>query len=265
MVSRKTMGFVFAAALCVGGVLISAQGGQLSDQRTFFTFSAPVSLPGVTLPAGKYEFKLMNTTDRHVVQVSNADGKLITTLFAIPSIRMDVPDDPEVRFMETPANVPPAIQTWWYPGNKTGHEFLYSKQQAMALAKVNPRGVLVGGATGDVSRVNAQGEETKVAANESKPEQVSGRAQSGQAAAAARAAANAPAAVTPEPPAASPQPTSVARPETPRADVSARNVRRPAAPRTALPHTASPLPIFVFVGLGSLGAGLALRRRPRLA
>ena len=30
------------------------------DRFTYFTFSGPVQLPGVTLPAGTYEFRLVN-------------------------------------------------------------------------------------------------------------------------------------------------------------------------------------------------------------
>ena len=175
MLSRKTLLSVsMAGALALGLWAVASAQGELPDQRTFFTFSAPVTLPGTTLQAGKYEFKLMNSTDRHIVQVFDSDGKIVTTLFAIPSIRMDPPDNPEIRFMETPSDMPPAIQTWWYPGNRTGHEFLYPKEQAATLAKVNQRGVLAGGEQGDIARINAAGEETKVAANESKAEEVSG-------------------------------------------------------------------------------------------
>ena len=43
-------------------VLTLGMGGtahaQPSDYRTYFTFSAPVTLPGVTLPAGRYLFRL---------------------------------------------------------------------------------------------------------------------------------------------------------------------------------------------------------------
>lgn len=248
MLSRKTIASVcIAAALVLCGSALTSAQGQLPDQRTFFTFSAPVSLPGVTLQAGRYEFKLLNVTNRHVVQVFNNDGKLVTTLFAIPSIRMDLPNDPEVRFMETPANMPPAIQTWWYPGNKTGHEFLYSKAQAMALAKVNTRGVLAGGESGDITRVNAAGQETKVAVNETKAEEISGRAQAGETSAAA------PAAVARPELAARSEPAPSARTN------SAGLDRKPARARTDLPHTASPLPIFLLIGLGSLGAGVLLR------
>ena len=31
--------------------------------------------------------------------------------------------------------MPPAIKTWWYPGNTIGREFIYPKEQAQRLAK----------------------------------------------------------------------------------------------------------------------------------
>jgi hypothetical protein len=279
MLSRKNLLSVsMAGALALGVWAVASAQGELPDQRTFFTFSAPVTLPGTTLQAGKYEFKLMNSaSDRHIVQIFDSDGKIVTTLFAIPSIRMDPPDNPEIRFMETPAEMPPAVQTWWYPGNRTGHEFLYSKQQATMLAKVNQRGVLAGGEQGDVTRINAAGEETKVSSADAKPEEVYGRAQAGEIAArnAAAAAAGRPAPPPPTPPIpdtpAPPvqetprQPAPVATPEpvTPAAPQPAPVSRTDAADmdRTSLPHSASPLPMFMLIGVASLGAGLVLRRR----
>ena len=45
-----------------------------SNKLTIFNFSAPVELPGLTLPAGSYTFKLMdNSSDRNIVQVFNKD------------------------------------------------------------------------------------------------------------------------------------------------------------------------------------------------
>jgi hypothetical protein len=45
------------------------------DERVFFTFSAPIELPGVALPAGKYIFRLADPTSSHnVVQVLSGDG-----------------------------------------------------------------------------------------------------------------------------------------------------------------------------------------------
>lgn len=258
MLSRKTLLSVsMVGALVLGLWAVTSAQGQLPDQRTFFTFSAPVTLPGTTLQAGKYEFKLMNSSDRHIVQVFDSNGRIVTTLFAIPSIRMDPPDNPEIRFMETPSNMPPAIQTWWYPGNRTGHEFLYTKAQATALAKVNPRGVLSGADQGDITRINATGEGTKVAINDTKAAEVSGRAQKGEV-----AGPNAAASASQQP-MTRPQPAPTPQPDMSRAAESAstRTDRVAATHRTSLPHSASALPMFLLIGVASLGAGLVLRRR----
>ena len=37
--------------------------------------------------------------------------------------------------METASGGPAAIGTWWYPGERTGHEFIYPKEQAHRLAR----------------------------------------------------------------------------------------------------------------------------------
>ena len=170
MLSRKLLLSVGIFAILALVVPATATPQELNtNQRTLFTFSAPVQLPGVTLPAGKYQFQLANSlANRHIVQVYNADGsKMITTILAIAAQRTDVPNDPEIRFFETPADMPPAIQTWWFPGTKTGHEFIYPKQVAVVLAKTN-KGVLTAEGetkTGELARVSASGE-TKVTANE---------------------------------------------------------------------------------------------------
>ena len=211
-----------------------------TNQRTLFTFSAPVQLPGVTLPAGKYQFQLANSpANRHIVQVFNADGsKMIATILAIAAQRTNIPSDPEIRFFETPADMPPAIQTWWFPGTRTGHEFIYPKQVAAILAKTN-KGVLTTEGeprTGELARVSASGE-TKVTANEPAAE-VSGRSLRGEISA-----------------------RTMAPPE----GASAPAVATTREPRTALPHTASGLPLVALLGLVSLASGVALVRRRRSA
>ena len=60
----------------------------------------------------------------------------------IPSERITPSNNAEVRFMETPANMAPAIRTWWYPGLKTGWEFVYPKDQAKLLAKTAKEPIL---------------------------------------------------------------------------------------------------------------------------
>jgi hypothetical protein len=57
--------------MLLGLAIAAPTDAQTPDRRTFFTFSQPVQLPGdVTLPAGKYVFKLANSfSDRYIVHV----------------------------------------------------------------------------------------------------------------------------------------------------------------------------------------------------
>ena len=86
-------------------VMETPSTAQTLDKRTLFTFSGPVSMPGVTLPAGKYLFRLANPdSGRNVVQVLNAEGtKPYGMFFAMRAERFEPAPTPEVRFMETAA------------------------------------------------------------------------------------------------------------------------------------------------------------------
>ena len=109
------------------------------DRLTYFTFSGPVQLPGVTLPAGTYEFRLVNPeTSSRVMRVSSEDGKTGKLFFMLRGAELDeAPDDPIVLLRETPAGSPPALQGWVYPGEVTAFEFIYSRRQAQALGGVS--------------------------------------------------------------------------------------------------------------------------------
>jgi hypothetical protein len=122
-----------AAAFVMTGVLKA----DSYDKRTVFTFNRPIALPGVTLPAGKYMFRLVDTeTSRKVVQVLDEHGKKpYAMLHSIPEIRRDESGSPEVRLMETAKGQPTAVKTWWYPNERTGYEFIYPKDQARRLAQ----------------------------------------------------------------------------------------------------------------------------------
>lgn len=136
---RKLIGVFMAAALVAALAPRAAAQGIPEDKRVFFTFSGPVAVPGVTLPAGKYLFRLPTTIgsgERHLMQVLSADGKTSYAMaVTISANRTDYPDKPEIRFMETAAGMPAAVKTCWYPGDKSGYEFIYPKEQARLLAK----------------------------------------------------------------------------------------------------------------------------------
>jgi hypothetical protein len=79
MLSTRIFGLVCAVAVfvCLAAATVSAQP---LDKRTLFTFSGPVTLPGVTLPAGQYLFRLADPdTSSKVVPVLTTQAQTTTT------------------------------------------------------------------------------------------------------------------------------------------------------------------------------------------
>ena len=117
--------------------------GVLPNRETNVTFSGPVSLPGTTLPAGTYVFKLADSpANRNIVQIFDKDNaKLITTVLAVAAERNQAEGDPVVSFKETPSDRPPAVRYWYYAGEKSGNEFIYPRAQAMMIASASGESV----------------------------------------------------------------------------------------------------------------------------
>jgi hypothetical protein len=170
-------------------VMAAAALAQTNDKRTVFTFNRPISLPGVTLPAGQYTFALADSeTGRNVIHVSSADGKKhYAMLFSISEQRLEASDKPEVRFMETAKGKPSAVKTWWYAHERTGYEFIYPKEQARLLAAASVEPVLTTRQetktpeetkTAELTRLAPTGQETAVAPTP-KPEEPKGPVQTG--------------------------------------------------------------------------------------
>lgn len=114
------------------------------NKLTILTFSGPVDVPGMTLPAGTYRFQLADPeSGRRVVKVSNEDGSKAYGIFlSIPNQRATPANEPVVMFNETPAGMPPAVKMWFYPGETFGYEFVYPRSQAIQLARANHEAVL---------------------------------------------------------------------------------------------------------------------------
>ena len=126
------------------GLLVPNLRADEEDKKTIITFSEPVQVPGMTLPAGTYTFKLADSqSDRNIVQIFNADGtRLITTIMAIPDERLTPTGNTVVKFDERPRGQAEALKAWFYPGDNFGQEFVYPKQRATELAQSNKQPVL---------------------------------------------------------------------------------------------------------------------------
>ena len=106
-----------------------------SDQATKITFSQPIQVPGQVLPAGTYLFKLVNSEELNIVQIFSPDRtQLYATLQTVPTDRQ-VAGDTTVTLAEQGAGKPDVLLKWFYPGNETGHEFVYSKGLEKQMAQ----------------------------------------------------------------------------------------------------------------------------------
>ena len=238
----KLVAFLTLAVLTLS--ITGRAEAQPADYRTYFTFSAPVTLPGITLPAGKYIFRLADPdSSRKVINVLSGDGKRsLAMLHTIPNQAMKAPKDAEIRFMETSAQVPPPVKTWWYAGKAIGYEFIYPRQQALQLAKSTSEPILTTAketadlANADLSRVSENESQAAAVRVEETPapREASGRAQQADVEA-AQGAANASAA------------------QDVRADERART-----RARTELPRTASSTPAVLMLGMLTLALGLGV-------
>ena len=133
-----------SAAKLAGCVLLAASFsaaayGDTWDRKTFITFSGPVEIPGQVLAAGKYTFKLVDSSsNRHIVQISNErQNHVYATILAIPTYRQTPPDKTQITFYESRIGEAPPVKAWYYPGDTMGQEFIYPKSRANTLLSSN--------------------------------------------------------------------------------------------------------------------------------
>ena len=243
--------------VCVAAALTAllAPGVRADEwnKKTILTFSGPVQIPGATLPAGSYVFKLADLSgNRHVVQVFDKDEKKIyTTILAIPNQRLDPSDKPVVLFAERASGSPQAVKVWYYPGETIGNEFVYPKTQAMRIAKETHQSVLstndeTSTTLSDSDRMSSMKGAKLGRFNEAGVWQSDDRE----------------VAVTPAPESTrTPSPAAERAPiaERPRAMAATAGTSGTNSTRKHLPRTASNLALFELMSGFSIGSGLTLR------
>src|SRR5262245_55917661 len=272
---------VFCGAALLAVCLAPAAHADEWTKLTYFTFSAPVEMPGMVLPAGSYKFELADPdSTRRVVRISDKEGGKIHGIFlSIPDQKLEPSDKPIVMFRETPAGAPEAVKAWFYPGETTGYEFVYHHDQALKIAKATHTSVLT--AKGEVTGTTMATDTTCVDENDrvlsaderlkdsAKPATTTASTTSTTTTATTTtAAAPTP---TPAPPATTtaqaveppktvaPQPVTTPRGTTITEPTPVATTGQTESPRRSLPKTASPLPLFeLFSGL-SIAGGFALR------
>jgi hypothetical protein len=245
---------VFTAAFLTAATTASAQDSNV-NQRTYLTFSGPVQMPGVTLPAGKYVFRLADTALHNVMQVFDSEEKhIIGQWFFVPANRTSEEQSqangkPVVMFREMPEGITPAVHFFFYPTDLTGKEFIYPKDQALKIAAATHETVLATdtdinkGGEAHVFRVEPNGAEAQAAAP-AEP-------------AAPTASLNSQADTNNSPASGPPAYSAPPKPTGTSGQTEAPAPRQQAS--AELPKTASPLPLIAVFGLLAIAAGFGLR------
>jgi hypothetical protein len=274
---------VLTAVLALSGVR-AQDTGAAAIEKSILTFSAPVELPKMTLPAGTYVFKRPDANSARIIQVFTEDEKkILGTFLTVPTKRLEVTSENVVTFKEQREGQMPAVHYWYYPARETGHEFVYPKDQAMRIAARTGETVL--STEGEISESASVtpvegGAQAQV---QTAPAAEPAQAASADAAPAAEPAQSASADTTADvnvnrqssASTASPEST-VAQNDAPAANTVSQN-EQPNMPRESvgtsgaadqsratdaaeLPQTASPLPLSGLIALLSFGGAAVARR-----
>ena len=103
------------------------RGSSPYDQ--VLTFSVPVQVPRVILPAGTYIFRPVSSG---VVEVLTANGSHVTTFLTVPATKVDVKSVGEALFLRIRDDMPIKLMAW-YPEFGTGFQPVYPKSDKVSI------------------------------------------------------------------------------------------------------------------------------------
>lgn len=128
MTKSKSLKRVLGTAVLV---LIAAAAGHAAgynfSHENILTFSRPVALPGVVLPAGTYSFDIASPTALDIVVVRNPKTARVYYMGFTNTVTRPrtMSKEAPITFGEAPANEPRPIAAWYELGDTTGHQFRY--------------------------------------------------------------------------------------------------------------------------------------------
>lgn len=178
MTTTNRLAAVFIAVTLLSGLAPTRllAGDAMNQKRTRLTFNKPVQVPGMTLPAGTYVFRIANPDAPKMWQVYDAGERhllaqffFVTTRERSLSERKTGHGKPVIRFYETAQGVAPAVRVMYYPMDLAGHYFVYPTEQAREIQAAAHQPVLtVGDAATTAAVARTMGAEPPTAGSASK-------------------------------------------------------------------------------------------------
>ena len=264
---------VCAVTLVAGSAVMYAAEPAASQ----FTVSEQSKVPGLTLKPGTYSIRVVDhLADRLIVRVDSAQGSEHTTFLGIQNSNIQRPDSSGPVVWSRSPKGGATLRGFEFPGGGSVVEFVYPKNDAVSIAKVNDAKVpaIDPASEGKVADKSLSKDDlevvtlwllssTTVGPNDSKP---AIQAEKYKAPATTEVASTEPAAPTPPTPTtapaySAPAPTNSVRSRAP-APQQVAVMHKPKPVIAKLPKTASNMPLlWMLGGLSLLGAGLMRRLR----
>jgi hypothetical protein len=126
-----------ALAYCVPMILVAA-GLQAAAQTAKFNLSGPTNIPGTTLEPGAYTIGVVNyLSDRVILKVDGANG-VHATFLGVRNGSVEKPAAGGPVRWENAADGKNYLKGWYFAGAPSAIEFVYPKEEAVAIATANP-------------------------------------------------------------------------------------------------------------------------------
>lgn len=123
---------MFAVAL-VGIVLVPSARADQDNKEVRFKVNGPVEVPGRVLNPGRYDLRLMGNGST-VAGLWNAKGNKFYGYFDTIPVTREHRGHLRVELAGSGANAPKRLSQWFYPGDKTGNELIYSANKPVETA-----------------------------------------------------------------------------------------------------------------------------------
>ena len=107
------------------------------NKKSTLTTDKQIEFPGIILGPGTYVVRLKEGSEkRSIVEIRSQDGtQVLATVLAVPDLQQRPDDNLEFTYYMVGAGHPQPVQTWYYPGDLTGLQFVYPKPRAREIAK----------------------------------------------------------------------------------------------------------------------------------
>lgn len=134
MLTPKLLSWGFVLAIGLSPLTAAGYSGPAGR----FTVSQPTQVPGLTLQPGSYSIQVVDhLSERYIVRVDGPEGRFHSTFLALANPAIAKPTTPGRVVWNNAPGGKEYLRGWLFQGEPAVLEFVYPKNDAVAIAKSN--------------------------------------------------------------------------------------------------------------------------------